>query len=154
MTVEWEEYLPDLPEVGDADLDAVETRRGVSLPADYRATVKQHVGETPLPENMAVGERGIVPVGPLFFAKADHDGAEADQNIWYWIEAVDQNFPAELAGKLLPFASDTAQGIFAFDYRGGDAPAVVFLNLESAADETSIFPVAESWDGFLAALQR
>ncbi|MFV0452672.1 MAG: SMI1/KNR4 family protein [Propioniciclava sp.] len=154
MTVVWEEYETGLPSVTDGDLDFVEARRRVSLPKGYRETVKQHVGDAPLPETVTVG-RGRTPVCGLFFARYDFPGEQNDLNLWYWIDAIHDNYDADTAKKMIPFTSNGAQGIFAFDYRRGSEPAVVFLDLEGFADEgdASIYPVADSWDGFLHALK-
>ncbi|MFV0430145.1 MAG: SMI1/KNR4 family protein [Arachnia sp.] len=154
MSVMWEEYLPDPTPVDEADLDLVATRRGVVLPAGYREAVRHHAGHLPAAQGVPVGARGVATVGPLFFVRDGFQGEDEDQNLWYWVDAIDDLYDGDLAAALVPFASNTAQGIFAFDYRAGGEPAVVFLDMAAAADQISIHAVADTWEGFLAALQQ
>lgn len=43
MSVTWEEYLPDLTPLSEAELDLVEVRRRLLLPGCHRAVVRWHV---------------------------------------------------------------------------------------------------------------
>ncbi|WP_416911986.1 SMI1/KNR4 family protein [Paracoccus sp. (in: a-proteobacteria)] len=154
MNITWERCETELPSVSDTDLDLVQKRRGVILPEGYRNTVKIHCGETPVPNVVAISWGGV-PVGPLFFSKEDFKGTGRSMNVWYWFRALDNYYDENVVQSMVPFSSDTGNGIFAFDYRNGKFPAVVYLDLENAPDdgEASIHPIAESWDGFLAALR-
>lgn len=159
MTFEWEKYQTDLPSVSDADLDFVEAKRRVNLPKGYRETVKQHCGDIPVLGVARVGI-GSTPVSALFFVRYDYQGPRPILNMWYWIKEIEGYketegyYDSDTAGKFVPFASNSSHGIYAFDYRKGSNPAVAFLDLETALYdvENSIFPVAESWEDFLASL--
>lgn len=150
-SVEWEEYRPGLPEVTDADLDQLEAERGVKLPASYRATVKEHRGDIPVPHVIDFAGQDA-PVNALYFVRKGFSGDGRSYNAWTQIDFLDDMLPEDLAKKFVPFTSDSGQIMFAFDYRRGETPGVVVIDkerdLEEDADE-AIIPVADSFEDFL-----
>lgn len=151
--IEWHDYKSGLPPVTDADLDILEEVRGVTLPPDYRSTVKAHYGQIPEPSVADVGEARI-PVNALFFVKQHFEGDDFSYNAWHYIEALEEDLPPGVAGKLVPFTSDSSQGIFVFDYRLGPDPSVALVDLGVTEDEGAgaITQVAGSFAAFLDGL--
>lgn len=147
---EWGRYDLGLPEVTDADLDALEAARGVTLPPAFRETMKAHAGDRPRPNITTVGE-GDVSVDELFIVKADKSGRNA-YNIWHVIEALDTYLPAEVAGRLIPFTSNGGQAVLALDYRAGDVPQVSLIDMDILDEPDAITVVAPDFAAWLDGL--
>lgn len=148
--VVWEPFKGGLPETTDADLDLLESERGLSLPRDYRALVKSHRGDVPVPGNIQVGRREI-SINSLFFVEKDYAGENRSDNSWSYIDDFDAELPPDVSRTLMPFISDSGHYIFVFDYRGGEVPAVAMVDtqLDFGEGENAIRPVADSLQGFI-----
>lgn len=145
---EWIRYDLGLPRVSDADLDALESGRQLTLPEEFRETLTAHAGDRPRPGVCPVG-RGSVSVAEFFVVQADRSGRSA-YNVWHYLEAFDELVPD--AEKLIPFASNGGQAIFALDYRHGGVPGVSLVDLDLPEEPDAITPVASdfsSWMGLL-----
>jgi hypothetical protein len=152
-SITWQPYLSCVTPPTAAQITATEARIGCNFPADIIPFFLQYAGQAPDPETVTFGHR-TTPVGPLVLFVDD----PADPNFTYSLAQAlsvlgDAGFNPTSPLRFLPFADNTAHGLFCFDLAESALP-IVFVDLDYAPDDPGgIHPVAPSFTAFLAKLR-
>ncbi|HWM92810.1 MAG TPA: SMI1/KNR4 family protein [Thermoanaerobaculia bacterium] len=141
-----------LPPAGRDDVAALERELGVGLPEDYVAVALHHHGGRPAKRLLDFGGEKEKVFQSLLGLRADPDNPgrtvlESHRNLR-------QNLADAADPGIVPFADDPAGNLYAFDYRGGEPPSVVYWDHELAAEdpESALTPVAGSFTELLGRL--
>ena len=148
----WNDYSSGIPVVDTADIAAFEQHVGLTLPADYVDAVKAHAGQVTSLECVTVGNGDSV-FGALFFISRDALHRQHDENAYRALDDLREWTGKERCG-LVPFASNTASGLYCFDGRDArENPPVVFADLDRDPDSpAAVITVAQSFTAFLEKL--
>ena len=148
----WKAYSSDIPAVRAQDIAEFESHVGCKLPADYIEAVTAHAGQVTDLECIRVG-KGDSVFGALFFVNKDAGYRHHDENAYKALDDLRDWSGKDNCG-LVPFASNTASGLFCFDCRdGSESKSVVFADLDRDPDSAAaIISVANSFADFLQQL--
>ena len=151
-TLTWKSYSSGIPSVDTTEVSAFEDHVGVKLPAEYVDTVIAHAGQVTNLECVTVG-KGDSVFGALFFLSRDAVYRQHDENAYKALDDLREWTGQERCG-LVPFASNTASGLYCFDGRDARrALPVVFADLDRDPDNpAAIIEVAPSFSAFLEKL--
>ncbi|MEM9056265.1 MAG: SMI1/KNR4 family protein [Pseudomonadota bacterium] len=153
-TLNWSPYSSNVPTLSQSDVAAFEAHAGCTLPTAYTQLLLAHAGHVTDRERIAVGN-GDTVFGALFFVSDDAVYRHHDENAYKALDDLRDWTGKDECG-LVPFASNTASGLFCFDFRSGDSsgePAVVFADLDRDPDgQRAVLPVADSLADFLQKL--
>ncbi|MGK4000048.1 SMI1/KNR4 family protein [Sorangium sp. So ce1024] len=121
-----------------ADVEGVERRLGVALPADYREFLLSRNGGRPERDLVSVPMCEASPYARIHFFFGVNHPLECYDLVW------NVENGAELPAGLIPIAATEGADVFCLNSAGG----VVFWD----AYGSSLFPVSESFGGFLSQL--
>lgn len=140
------------PPISTVDLDALEARLGVQLPADYSAFLRRHNGGAPTPDGVPI--EGWANGGPtlevrLLYCYRPH-ATDPDDLLWN-IECYEGRMPPGL----LPIGANSCGDQICLRLAGKDHGAVVLWDHEGEhkpPTNRNIYPVASSFSDFLEAI--
>ncbi len=139
--IEWTDALIAYPRpASPAAVRAAEAELGFRLPPDFLAVALVYQGARPVPAHLTVPGWGATDVAHLLHFE-DHPG---HTNI------AARRFPLAdaMEDNVIPFAADSGDDLFCFDYRRDPAhPSVVFWSVDSGP-----LLLADSFTAFLALL--
>lgn len=138
--------------VNSDEIAEIHCATGLILPQDYVDALLIHAGQSTEPEQIRVDKRCTV-FGTLYFWSTDSDQQNHHNNAYKALDDINEWSEGQLS-RLLPFASNTANGIYCFDYRlAQQNPAVVFVDLEQDYQlESAIITIASSFSDLLSKL--
>ncbi|MET0269520.1 MAG: SMI1/KNR4 family protein [Sphingomonas sp.] len=142
----WEEYVGQgLPTPTAADRARIEQAGGGAVPDDYWDLVRAHQGQVAEEQEKPAPGHGPEGLGVLLLAISPE---AAGRDASYCIATCLRNMADYYPAGLLPFADDTGGNYWAFDFRYGGAPRIVFIDHEIAG-EAGITPVAADFTVFM-----
>ncbi|ELR20122.1 SMI1 / KNR4 family protein [Acanthamoeba castellanii str. Neff] len=161
--ITWQNYLWEEPKVASAsDIQAAETKLNVTFPADYKAVVTEHQGQTATPAIFKFFSADSEAYDATSLSTLFHFVPEDADRAQYHVVAMHDLLKDRLPEGVIPIGDDPGGGYVAFDYRvvgkveGATGPYVVFLDHEAEEDDEgkmkTIF-LADSFTGFLGQLR-
>ena len=144
----WEPYLRTaFPPPTEADRTRLEALAGAGLPEQYWRLVTEHQGEVLEDAGLALPGEGEINFGVLLLAL--HPEGVGKAHASYCVETCFRHMEDRYPAGLFPFADDTGDNYWAFDFRADAAnPAIVFIDHEKM-DEDGVTRIADSFDAFM-----
>ena len=134
----WREPRPAKP----GEVEALEQAWGVSLPETYKKLVASFQGMTPVPNIFNIGSKSENVFSELLTVTLDEERAG------YFALRVYEVLKPHIPSGIFPFGSTPGGERLCFDYRADPSRPQIVL----ASVECDLYPVAASFEGFLAGL--
>jgi hypothetical protein len=144
-SLEWRWALPAADRKDVAPLESV---LGVKLPEDYVTCALRHHGGRPAPNSLDFGGEKEKVFQSLL---ALRDAGDPSRTVLWAYQTLRQRGGD---ARIVPFADDPAGNLYAFDYRSGERPSILYWDHELAAltaegdpaePESFLTPVAGSF---------
>ncbi|MGF3025693.1 SMI1/KNR4 family protein [Methylobacterium aquaticum] len=151
MSAEWIDYLDfAFPRPTGDDRRRIEETVGHRLPDAYWHDVETHQGHTRRPDRIVLDNGRPERLGVYLYV-VQPDRVEDEEARSYDLVSAFEDIRAAYPPGLVPFSDDTGGNRFAFDYRGGGKPGIVFVD-HNVEGEAGVTPAAPDYETLIARL--
>lgn len=134
------------PALRAAQIDGIEIQLGASLPSDYRNFLLQNNGGRPQPDVIDVSSLPGTPTDVQILFGVGR--SVASSNLGWNLTVFAERCPEHRA---LPIGCDSGGNLFCLKVARGVASQVLYCDFANSG--CTLYPVADSFDNFLAALR-